>query len=126
MPTACAGAEGTICAAVAGSRTHLRWLHSVSFFYFEAHNEMAPGSEERTLDVLIAHNMTVLAAPDDRVSDHIYFACGRRHVSEVQCTSTCMAWRAASRALQGMCTPVQNAATAGATYSRAWRRRVGR
>lgn len=117
------GAEGTIFAAGGGE---LQWLNGVRFLYFEAHEGMAPGSEARTLAALLSHNMTVLAAPDERVSDHIYFACGRRSVADALCTATCMQWRASSRALQGMCAAVTDAATAGATYSSVWRRRVGR
>ena len=121
----CPGAEGTIFASGGeGARTHLKWLYNVSFFYFEAHDDMAIGSEVRTLAALLAHNMTVLAAPDERVHDHIYFGCGNG-VTRAICLKTCRDWRSGSRALVGMCETVLDPAAVKSAY-RGLRRRIGK
>lgn len=86
--------EGAETAIFSSSST---WLHHVKLLFIETHPRMmGRNSEKRVLDVMRAHNMSVVAAfPRRQWWERVFIACGQSYGHS--CLAVCHDWHANSR-----------------------------
>lgn len=89
--------EGAEHAVLRGGRTAaLPWLAQVDWLYLEAHPQLGLGKgmrEEDAVQVLWAHNLTVLRTfPRNQWFEHVYLACGPS-VGQSLCLAVCRRWK---------------------------------
>ena len=75
------------------ARERLPWLSRARWVILEVHEDMVAGSERRSVDALVQHNLSVVATfRARRPLERVYLGCSRR-IGPEMCMAACVRWR---------------------------------